>query len=283
MNVSTSKGWNPFKNVDEQQKEFPLQIVSGKNEQVQVVPLITPGSSSSAQIEPELILSKVQPLSAYLNKLLKFHEIVASDEFLLFLDEEAKDMKSNVKNLEALSIHDILLMRVSYNKCTVRKSEEASFKVLKGQIVVWQFSTEGYDIGFSVSVNGQTKISLTRYNSHQKVASGSLEVTEDGKVTLCWDNSHARLRSKKLAWVAKVLSQEDYNNAKVQALEIQVIRILISLLIIITIIIISVKSVSLRLNGIVFKEQRWQWQRQCPVLSTVPLLYTNTQKKILLR
>jgi hypothetical protein len=168
--------------TDEQQKEFPLQIVSGKNEQVQVVPLITTGSSSSAQIEPELILSKVQPLSAYLNKLLKFHEIVASDEFLLFLDEEAKDMKSNVKNLEALSIHDILLMRVSYNKCTVRKSEEASFKVLKGQIVVWQFSTEGYDIGFSVSVNGQTKISLTRYNSHQKVASGSLEVTEDGKV-----------------------------------------------------------------------------------------------------
>ena len=237
LNVSTSKGWNPFKNVDEQQKEFPLQIVSNKSEQVKVVPLITDRSSSVAQIEPELILSKVEPLSAYLNKLLKFHEIVASDEFLLFLDEEAKDMKSNINNIEPLSIHDILLMRVPYNKCTVRKSEEASFKVLKGQIVVWQFSTEGYDIGFSVSVNGQTKISLTRYNSHQKVASGSLEVTDDGKVTLCWDNSHARLRSKKLAWVAKVLSQEDYNSAKVQALEIQVIFLHI-IIIIITILII---------------------------------------------
>jgi len=141
----------------------------------------------------------------------------------LFLDEEAKDMRSSLKNLEPLSIHDLLLMKVPNNKCTVRKSEEASFKMTKGQIIVWQFSTEGYDIGFSVSVNGQTKISLTRYNSHQKVASGSLEITEiaDGKVTLCWDNSHARLRSKKLAWIAKVVSQDEYNNAKVQALEIQ--------------------------------------------------------------
>ena len=130
-------------------------------------------------------------------------------------------MRSNLKNLETLSIHDLLLMKVPNNKCTVRSSEDASFKMMKGQIIVWQFSTEGYDIGFSVSVNGKTKIALTRYNSHQKVASGSLEVTDDCSVTLCWDNSHARLRSKKLAWIAKVVSQEEYNTAKVQALEIQ--------------------------------------------------------------
>lgn len=79
LNVSTSKGWNPFKQIDEKQKEFPLQIVSSKNAEVKVIPVLPPGTVSQS-VEPEAILSKVELLSAYLKKVLKFHEIVASDE-----------------------------------------------------------------------------------------------------------------------------------------------------------------------------------------------------------
>jgi len=80
VSLSSKGGWNPFKHIEETQKEFPLQIVSSKNStDVCVMPLLPPGSPVMS-IEPESISSTVEPLSAYLKKILKFHEIVASDE-----------------------------------------------------------------------------------------------------------------------------------------------------------------------------------------------------------
>lgn len=81
LNISSSKGWNPFKQIDEkQQKDFPFQVVSSKNAEVKIMPVLPAGASLSTSIEPESVINKVEALSGYLKKILKFHEIVASDE-----------------------------------------------------------------------------------------------------------------------------------------------------------------------------------------------------------
>lgn len=41
---------------------------------------------------------------------------------------------------------------------TVRKSEEVIVDVMPGQLVIWKFYLESYDIGFQVEVDGETKV-----------------------------------------------------------------------------------------------------------------------------
>lgn len=135
---------------------------------------------------------KVSALDHYLVGLLTLHEIVSSDDIMLFLDEEASSMEVDPDSLLTLSEHDLLLLNAPLNKCTVRRSEERSFQVFAGQYVLWRFSTVDFDIGFSVLLNGETKIPYTRYKSHEKMVCGTLEVTQNGVCELKWDNSYAR-------------------------------------------------------------------------------------------
>lgn len=44
---------------------------------------------------------------------------------------------------------------------TVRRSEEISLEVTAGQIIVWKFHLENHDVGFTVEVNGEVKVSQT--------------------------------------------------------------------------------------------------------------------------
>jgi hypothetical protein len=41
---------------------------------------------------------------------------------------------------------------------TVRKSDEVILDVLPGQLVIWKFYLENYDIGFQVEVDGEVKV-----------------------------------------------------------------------------------------------------------------------------
>lgn len=85
-------------------------------------------------------------------------------------------MSVDINTLAPLTVHDILLLNEPSSKTVVRTKEEFSFQVKIGQIVIWKFSTEDFDIGFSVLINGESKIAFTRYKSHEKPAMGSLGV-----------------------------------------------------------------------------------------------------------
>jgi hypothetical protein len=135
---------------------------------------------------------KVGVLDKYLKHLMSMHELLASDEILLFLDEEATSMSIDPNSLEPISAHDLLLLSSPTNSMTVKRVEDATFSVRPGQLVVWRFTTENYDIGFSVEMLGEVKVSYTRYNSHVRPVSGTVEANGTGICRLIWDNSYAK-------------------------------------------------------------------------------------------
>ena len=191
---------------------------------------------------------KLSSLSSYLQALLLHHEIIVAEEFSMFFDEEAPSMLVHPSSLEPLTIHDILLLDEPVYKCIVRKREEVNVSVEPGQLVVWRFATLDYDIAMGVDLNGVSKISFTRYNAHLKPVCGTLLVNpheeggEGGKgvekeetvaaaakhsgreggcvCTLKFDNSYAKLHTKKLQWAARVVNFEEYTEAKERALAV---------------------------------------------------------------
>lgn len=142
--------------------------------------------------DKEPIQAKVVELDLYLKKLLSLHEVLASDEILLFLDEEAPSMSVEPESLEPITVHDLLLVNERVNKTVVRRSEEVRLRVPLGHLIVWRFQTEKYDIGFSLEIDSEPKVSYTRYNSHEKPAMGTVEATQNCSCVLKWDNSYAR-------------------------------------------------------------------------------------------
>ena len=67
------------------------------------------------------------------------------------------------------------------------------FDVLPGQLVIWKFFLESYDIGFQVEEDDEIKVSYTRYSGTEtNPITGSLEVGMRGKCFLKWDNSYAK-------------------------------------------------------------------------------------------
>ena len=57
-----------------------------------------------------------------------------------------------------------------------------------------RFSTQYYDIGFSVEMNGAVKVPYTRCASHKAAVCGTLEVTDPSICVLKWDNSYAKCK-----------------------------------------------------------------------------------------
>jgi len=219
------------------------------------------GRSDSASGSPlevnnvDHMSNKAEALNKYLQSVMLQHELLVAEELSLFLDQEAATMTTQVAKLEPLSTHDILLLNEPQYKCIVRKREEVTVSVTNNQILIWRFYTQDYDIAFSADLNGETKVSYTRYNSHLAPVCGVLLVDDvvstggylpgesplitdspgkshDGKYrgrlesnssrcSLIFDNSYAKLHTKKLTWAARVVSIEQYHVAKEQAMECQ--------------------------------------------------------------
>jgi chromosome segregation ATPase len=57
---------------------------------------------------------------------------------------------------------------------TVRKSDEVIVDVMPGQLVIWKFYLESYDIGFQVEVDGETKVQSPVLLSHASHVPGFL-------------------------------------------------------------------------------------------------------------
>lgn len=171
--------------------------------------------------------SKLIPhLDLFLQSLLSCHEILVSGELSMFLDESVSSMTgAGGGQEESLSIHDILLLNEQPTRVTVRHgdSTEVSLNILQGQICVWAFSTVKYDIGFSVKLDGQTKVAFTRYDSHREPITGTLLVENPGThlCVLTFDNSYSKWRGKQLTHSVRVVSFAEYSAAKERVLEVQ--------------------------------------------------------------
>jgi hypothetical protein len=213
--------------------------------------------SSAVAVNPiDQMAMKLPALNKYLSSVMNQHELLASDELSLFLDQEASAMTVQVAKIQPLSIHDILLLNEPEYKCIVRKREEVTIRIQTNQILLWRFATQDYDIAFSADLNGHTKVSYTRYPSHIAPVCGVLLVDEEslhtaqsavpfpttldsptkspkekayldniGSLTnicsLVFDNTYAKLHTKKLTWSARVVSIDEYQAAKAQAMEVQ--------------------------------------------------------------
>jgi hypothetical protein len=158
--------------------------------------IIQPSFSSNKSLRvkdfDEDIYLKVEAVDSYMVSLLSLHEVVVSDEIMLFLDEEASSMAVDPESLLPITVHDLLLMNEPINKRNVSRLQEHTFQVRPGQFVVWKFSTIKYDIGFSVELNGESKIAFTRYKSHESAICGAFEANQSAICKLKWDNSYAK-------------------------------------------------------------------------------------------
>ena len=83
-------------------------------------------------VEGERLDNSTLQLDQYLKKLLLLHEVLASDEILLFLDEEASSMSVDPNSLEPISVHDLLLLSENKHTVTVSREEEANFQMRQG-------------------------------------------------------------------------------------------------------------------------------------------------------
>lgn len=140
--------------------------------------------SSIAELEQEKMEELLASLTDYMQFMLTQHELVASDELLQFLDQEQNSMYIVNKQFAPPTIHEVLLSKLAARKVVVARSEEQTRAAACGQLLVWQFSTTNYDIGFSVEVNGEVKVPYTRYAAHEKVITGTLEINTAAPVAI---------------------------------------------------------------------------------------------------
>jgi hypothetical protein len=129
-----------------------------------------------------------------MTSLLAYHEIIATEELLVFLDEDAQNSAVDLSSLEVPSAVQLLLAGQTPSKATVRAYDKEVMRLTATpeSVLIWNFSTVGYDIGFSVELNGEARVPYTRYKSHEKSVEGALEISQSGTVVLIFDNTYAK-------------------------------------------------------------------------------------------
>lgn len=142
--------------------------------------------------------STVSDLDLYLQKVLSYHEIVQSELFSLFLDPDSIPMANMIEGknnamgkTESVSVHELLLIDAINEKTEIRGFETKMFAVKEGQVIVWKFKIIGFNIGFSVRLNGELRMSYTQCNAHQSFQYGSMQSSVDGFCELIWDNPYS--------------------------------------------------------------------------------------------
>lgn len=186
----------------------------------------------------EIIRNRMGPLTLYLTGIACYHELLTSYPLKNFLDEEYTSML-DLTIPPTLTEFDLLLLNSPIQSCVVHRIEQHNFNVPDDHLLLWRFKTAKYDIGFSMDVNGKTRLPLTRYRASEQSICGALLVNEDSMVTLKWNNTYAKCKfcppyidgvlhlrfllslvhSKNLSWSTRVVSKDDFEQAKKQALE----------------------------------------------------------------
>jgi hypothetical protein len=150
---------------------------------------------SRGRLNEEDLLSTVSELDFYLQKILSRHEIVASELFALFFDPEYIFManinggyESSLNKTEGISVPELLLIDAINVQTRIRGIETKGIAVKEGQIIVWKFIVIGFDIGFSILMDGECRMSNTSCNGLQF---GAMMADKDGFCELIWDNSYS--------------------------------------------------------------------------------------------
>jgi hypothetical protein len=139
----------------------------------------------------EIIRNRMGPLTLYLTGIACYHELLASYPLKNFLDEEYTSML-DLTIPPSLTEFDLLFLNSPIQSCVVSRAEQHNFNVLDDHLLLWRFKTAKYDIGFSVELNGKTRLPLTRYRANDQAICGALLATEDSVVTLQWNNTYAK-------------------------------------------------------------------------------------------
>mmetsp|Transcript_15914 Transcript_15914/g.23971 ORF Transcript_15914/g.23971 Transcript_15914/m.23971 type:complete len:645 (-) Transcript_15914:76-2010(-) len=156
----------------------------------------------------EVVSQKKVPLTKYLSDLLNIPEIVRSNELLNFLDIESSD--GDEVTMANISTTEYLLRTENPTTVKVIRRCSVPFPVKAKQYITWRFFTKKKDIGFSIQIDDRVVLPYQRYNSHEEVVEGLMEVPLDGTATLLWDNAYSKVRSKLLTYVHRVVDSDLY-------------------------------------------------------------------------
>lgn len=172
----------------------------------------------------EVIPQRKTALTNYLNDLLHIPEVLISDIFLHFLDEESLDgdivPEFSEETLQQLEVTLLLQDEVPGTK-VISKELALPLSVYSGSVIAWSFQTQQHDIGFSVVFDGQDVVAYQRFNSHEKPIRGQFTVPKNGSISLNWDNSYSKWRSKSISFVVRIVDPERYTEVQAQATEIR--------------------------------------------------------------
>ena len=168
--------------------------------------------------ESENISKTKDALNSYLKDLVQLPEVIVSENIISFFDEESVDGEI-VKPSQEVSDVDILISGESRKSKTILRHFKVKKDIEAGEVVIWEFSTKYYDIGFSVTFNGSEVVAFQRHNSHVKPVRGCLELSEDGNLELIWDNTYSKMRSKQISYIVHVVSKMEFVTARSFAIE----------------------------------------------------------------
>lgn len=128
--------------------------------------------------------AKRDALTNYLKRLIAIPVIALSGELTDFFDEESPDgFEFNRKELSEI---DMILMGEDPERIKVKTALQVPMHLDAGAVVIWKFTTERKDIGFSVEFGGQTAAPYQRCNSHEQAVSGVFEAPTADKCLLIW-------------------------------------------------------------------------------------------------
>eukprot|EP01033_Poteriospumella_lacustris_P010353 gene10353-7358_t len=171
----------------------------------------------------ELISNRKPHLTRYLNDLLKIPEVVMSDTFHIFFDEESPMdnhpshiPEYNEESFQGLEINLILQDEIATTK-TISKDFTLPLGVYEGGVVVWSFDTKQRDIGFSIAFDGKEIVAYQRVQSHMKPVQGYFEVPKAGQMLFLWDNTYSKWRNKQMSYVVKIVDKEKFRGVLDQA------------------------------------------------------------------
>jgi hypothetical protein len=166
---------------------------------------------------------KEEALTEYLHQIIDNPVLLSSPDILSFLEP---DISNGIgEPTDKVSLHDYILRTTDPLTVSVKAGgkEDIQFQTTEKETFFWQFTTDNYDIGFTVDFNGEVVVPLTRYNSHLSKVEGSYYCRETGLLSLRFDNSYARMRSKKVSYktvnVSEILLQGAEESVVVREIE----------------------------------------------------------------
>lgn len=146
-----------------------------------------------AENSTEIIRNRMGPLTLYLTGIACYHELLTSYPLRNFLDEEYTSML-DLTIPPTLTEFDLLLLNAPTQNSVVHRIDSHNVEVPADHYLLWRFKTAKFDIGFSLDLNGKTRLPFTRYRANEQAICGAIFVAENSMVTLKFNNTYAKCK-----------------------------------------------------------------------------------------